>query len=118
MDDSLPLDSSNPTTLRMLLEKERDHRTALEQEVARLRAAIARQNQIVDDLMRQSRERAEELQRLRTLVAGLEEQNTVARTQAAQLHQELGRLRGMPLAPAPTAAPSPKPAAAEREPKV
>lgn len=118
MDECLPLDSSNPTTLRMLLEKERDHRADLEQEVARLRAAIARQNEIVDDLMRQSRERTEELQRLRTLVAGLQDQNTTVRTQAAQLHQELGRLRGMPLAPAPRATPPPTPAAPEREPKV
>ena len=52
MDERLPLASADSATLRMLLEKERERNTALEQEVARLHAGVARQNTLLLDLQR------------------------------------------------------------------
>jgi hypothetical protein len=59
-------------------------------------------------------EREQELTVHRTLLAGLTEQNTLLRQQVARLEQENGRLRGMPLAPAPVPEPEVKPTARER----
>jgi transposase len=116
MDEHLPLGSLDATTLRMLLEQERAHRVELEQEVARLRAAVARQNEVILRLERRDAERERERQTMRTLVTGLTEQNRLLRQQVAALEQENARLRGVPLAPAPDPAPAVKPAAPDREP--
>jgi ribosomal protein S27AE len=118
MDECLPLGSLDAPTLRMLLEKERARRAALEQEVARLQAGLARQNELIVQLQRQEAARERELTELRTLVAGLTEQNALLRQQVATLTQENARLRGTPLAPAPDPAPVVKPATRQREAKV
>jgi len=117
MDDHLRLESLSAATLRMLLVQERAHRQELEQEVLRLRAALARQNAVIIRLEQRDAERERELQALRTLVAGLTEQNTLLRQQVAILQQENARLRGVPLAPPPDPAPEIKPASARREQK-
>jgi len=118
MDERLPLGPLDATTLRMLLEKERAHQSELEQEVVRLRAAVARQNDVILRLERRDAERARELQTMRTLVTGLTEQNRLVRQQVAALEQENARLRGVPLAPPPDPAPEVKPAVPQREQKV
>jgi transposase len=115
MDDHLRLESLSAAALRTLLAQERAHRQELEQEVARLRAALARQNEAIIALERQNTELRREQQELRTLVAGLTEQNALLRRQAAVLHQENARLRGIPLAPAPDPTPEIKPATPKRE---
>jgi hypothetical protein len=74
MDECLPLDSLDAATLRLLLTQERNRREALEQEVARLRAGLARQNQIIMRLEQRDAEREQELATHRTLLAGLTEQ--------------------------------------------
>ena len=102
MDDHLRLESLSAAALRTLLAQERARRQELEQEVARLRAALARQNEAIIALERQNTELRREQQELRTLVAGLTEQNALWRRQAALLHQENARLRGIPLALLPT----------------
>src|SRR5450759_5083775 len=113
MDECLPLDSLDAATLRLLLTQERNRREALEQEVARLRAGLARQNQIIMRLEQRDAEREQELATHRTLLAGLTEQNTLLRQQVAALQQENGRLRGVALAPAPAPVPEVKPATQE-----
>src|SRR5579871_6890585 len=118
MDERLPLGSPDAATLRTLLEKERERGRALEQEVARLKAGLARQNERILQLQRREREREDEVKQLRLLVAALQEQNALLRKEVALLHQENARLLGTPLAPAPTGAPEVKPAAREREKKV
>src|SRR5436309_1108096 len=118
MDERLPLGPLDATTLQMLLEKERAHRAELEQEVARLQAAVARQNDVILRLERRDAERGRELQTMRTLVTGLTEQNRLLRQQVAALEQENARLRGVPLAPASDQAPKVKPAVPQREQKV
>lgn len=57
MDECFPLGSLDATTLRMLLEKERSHRSDLEQEVARPQAGVARQNEVNLGLGRREGER-------------------------------------------------------------
>ena len=114
MDERLPLDSLDATTLRVLLTQERTRREELEQEVARLRAGLARQNQVIMRLEQRDAEREQELAVHRTLLAGLTEQNTLLRQQVARLEQENARLRGLPLAPAPSPEPEVKPATHER----
>src|SRR5947209_5772551 len=117
MDECLPLGSLDASTLRMLLTQERTRREELEQEVARLRAGLARQNQVILRLEQRDAEREQELAVHRTLLAGLTEQNTLLRQQVARLEQENAHLRGMPLAPAPAPVPEGKPATPEREQK-
>src|SRR5947209_18113077 len=117
MDECLPLDSLDASTLRMLLTQERTRREELEEEVARLRAGLARQNQVILRLEQRDAEREQELAVHRTLLAGLTEQNTLLRQQVARLEQENAHLRGMPLAPAPAPVPEGKPATPEREQK-
>ncbi|PZS09411.1 MAG: hypothetical protein DLM70_01685, partial [Chloroflexi bacterium] len=63
MDDCLPHGSSDTSTLRMLLTQERSRREELEQEVARLRAALARQNEVILGLERRDAGRQREVQR-------------------------------------------------------
>jgi transposase len=117
MDECLPLGSLDASTLRMLLEKERDRRTEREQEVARLQAGLARQNEVIVRLEQRDAARERELGELRTLLAGLTEQNTLLRQQVARLEQEKARLRGIPLAPPSEQAPEIKPATPRRAPK-
>jgi len=117
MDECLPFGSLDASTLRMLLERERSRTQELEQEVRRLRAALARQNQAILGLEQRETERQREMTELRTLVAGLTEQNALLRQQVAHLTQENARLRGRPLAPPPEPAPEIKPATPQREKK-
>jgi transposase len=118
MDERLPLDSVDASTLRMLFEKERGRTAELAQEVGRLQAALARQNAVVIQWEQREAARQREMAELRALVSGLTEQNTLLRQQVAQLRQENARLRGEPLAPAPDAGPTVKPALPQREKKV
>ena len=118
MDDPLRPASPDVATLRMLLAQERTRREELEQEVARLSAALARQNDGIIALQQRERDWQREREELRTLVAGLTEQNRLLREQAAQLQQENARLRGIPLAPPPAAPPAVKPASPKRAKKV
>jgi transposase len=117
MDECLPLDSLDASTLRLLLTQVRSRREDLEQEVARLRAGLARQNQIIIRLEQRDAEREHELATHRMLLAGLTEQNTLLRQQVGALQQENARLRGTALAPAPEPVPAFKPATTERTPK-
>lgn len=107
-----PLDS---TTLQLLLTQERTHRAELDQEVARLRAGLARQNAVIIRLERRDAER--ELSEMRTLVAALTDQNLLLRQRVAQLEQENAQLRGVPMNSAPDPVLEFKPAAPQREPK-
>jgi len=117
MDECLPLGSLDASTLRMLLEKERARPTELEQEVARLQAGLARQNEVIVRLEQRDAARERELAEMRTLVAGLTEQNARLRQQVARLEQENARLRGVPLAPAPDPTREIRPATPQREQK-
>jgi hypothetical protein len=115
MDECLPLGSLDAPTLRMLLEQERSRTGELEQEVARLRAALARQNTIITQLQQRDAQREREVRELRTLVAGLTEQNRLLRQQVALLQQENAQLRGEPLGTPPEPPPEVKPATPRRE---
>jgi transposase len=95
MDDHLRLESLSAATLRMLLVQERAHRQELEQEVARLRAGLARQNEVILQLERENAQLRREQQELRGLVAALTEQNALLRQQVAALQQENEHLRGV-----------------------
>jgi hypothetical protein len=101
-------------TLRLLLTQERTRREELAQEVARLRAGLARQNQVILRLEQRDTERERTLAEHRTLLAGLTEQNALLRQQVARLQQENARLRGAALAPAPAPEPEVKPATPHR----
>ncbi|GAC1526047.1 MAG: IS66-like element ISH10 family transposase [Chloroflexota bacterium] len=94
MDEHLPLGSLDASTLRMLLTQERAARQNLEQEVARLRAGIARQNERIIALERENTELRQMVQDLQGMVAGLTEQNLLLRQQVAALQTENNRLRG------------------------
>ena len=118
MDDHRRLESLSAATLRRLLAEERARRQELEQEVARLQAGLARQNEVILRLERRDAERQRELHAMQTLVAGLTEQNALLRQQVARLEQEKARLRGIPLAPPPDAAPEIKPATPKRDQQV
>jgi septal ring factor EnvC (AmiA/AmiB activator) len=78
----------------MLLEKDRTRRQELEQEVPRLLAGIARQNDIIAELEQQQRTQHREVLELQRLVARLTEQKTQVRQDIAQFKQEHARLRG------------------------
>src|SRR5260370_32122946 len=95
MDDHLRLESLSAATLRMLLVQERAHRQELEQEVARLRAGLARQNEVIIRLERENAQLRREQQELRGLMAALTEQNALLRQQVAALQAENERLRGV-----------------------
>lgn len=118
MDECLPLESVSAPTRRTLLTQERARRADLEQEVVHLRAALARQNEVIIGLQRRDAQRERELQALRTQVAALTEQNALLRQQVAALRQENARLRGEGLGTPPAPEPTIKPATSPREPKV
>ncbi|MDQ2743083.1 MAG: hypothetical protein M3Z66_12420, partial [Chloroflexota bacterium] len=117
MDECLPLGSLDVSTLQTLLTQERTRQQDLEQEVLRLRAGLARQNEVIIRLEQRDAERCRELAEHRTLMAGLTEQNTLLRQQVALLQQEQAHLRGVPLGAAPDPLPAPKPATPTREQK-
>lgn len=118
MNERLPLGSLDAATLRMLLTQERSRREEVEQEVLRLHAGIARQNERIVALERENAHLRRAHEEMQTLVRGLTEQNTLLRQQVAMLQAANARLRGVPLAPAPDPASEPKPATPRREPKV
>ena len=93
-DDHLRLESLSAATLRTLLAQERARRQELEQEVARLRAGLARQTEVIIRLERENAQLRREMADLRLVVAALTEQNTLLRQQVAALQQENDRLRG------------------------
>lgn len=115
MDECLPLGSLDAATLAGLLEKERVRGRALEQEVSRLRAGLARQNEVIHGLERRDAERKQEMHALRTLVAGLTEQNALLRQQVAVLQTENAQLRGASPGRAPEVIPEQKPATPARD---
>lgn len=118
MDDCLPSESSTEATLRMLLAGERARRQELEQEVGRLQAGVARQNEVIIRLEHRDAARQREMDEYRTLVAGLTEQNTLLRQQVASLEQECARLRDEPLGRPAAPMQGQKPATPPREPTV
>jgi transposase len=118
MDERLPLESFTAASLRSLLTQERARRQELEQEVARLRAGLARQNKIILRLERENAELRRQADELHTTVALLTEQNALLRRSLAMLKQESAQLRGVPLAPAPDPVPEFKPATPTKEPKI
>ncbi len=118
MDECLPLGSLDAATLQKLLTQERTRRQELEQEVLRLRAGVARQNEVIIRLEQRDAERCRELAEHRTLIAGLTEQNSLLRQQVALLQQENAHLRGVPLGSAPDPLPASKPATPTREKKI
>ena len=115
MDECLPLGSLDAATLQTLLTQERTRRQELEQEMLRLKAGLARQNEVIIRLEQRDAERCRELAEHRTLIAGLTEPGTrvrvsLLRQQVALLQQEQAQLRGVPLGAAPDPLPAPKPA--------
>lgn len=104
MNDDLWIESTNPATLRMLLAQERAARQDQTQDLARLRAGVARQNERIVQLERENATLRQELQETRLLVAALQEQNALLRQQVAALQQENQQLHGVertPKRPAP-----------------
>jgi hypothetical protein len=99
MDDGLPLASLSASTLRMLLAQERTRHTELEQEVARLTAAVARQNERILQLEAENAELRRMVAEQASVIAGLQEQNALLRQQVAVLQQENAQLRGAGRAP-------------------
>ena len=95
MDERLPLGSLDASTLRMLLEKERAHRIELEQEVRRLQAGLARQNERILELEQENASLRRTHAELKELIAGVTEQNALLRQQVAALQLENTRLRGV-----------------------
>src|SRR5579859_5496369 len=117
MDPRLPLGAPDAGTLARLLEKERERGEALAQELARLRAGLARQNATILRLEQRDAARQEELATQRLLVAGLTEQNSRLRQQVAQLEQENAQLRGTLPGRVPEPEPESRPASQAREPR-
>jgi hypothetical protein len=107
MDDGLPLASLSATTLRSLLTQERAKYAALEQELARLSAAIERQNERIIALEQENAQLRRIVAEQQEVIAGLAEQNALLRQQVAALQQENARLRGEPPTPAHQASPWP-----------
>jgi len=101
MDECLPLGSMDAPTSRMLLEKERAHRQGLEQEIARLRSGLARQNERIVQLEAENAELRRMVAEQQGLITGLQEQNALLRQQVALLEAETTRLRGTPRPPKP-----------------
>jgi hypothetical protein len=94
MDERLPLGSLDAATLRMLLEQERTKREELTQEMARLRAGLARQNERIMALERENAQLRQTVALQQQMIAGLQEQNAVLRAQVAQLQAENAHLTG------------------------
>src|SRR5579859_197065 len=101
MDEYLPLGSMDAPTLRMLLEKDREQRQGLEQEIARLQAGLARQNERIIQLEAENAELRRLVAEHQGLITGLQEQNALLRQQVALLEAENTRLRGTPRSPKP-----------------
>jgi transposase len=101
MDERLPLGSMDAPTLRMLLEKEREHRHGLEQELARLQAGLGRQNERIVQLEAENTQLRRMVSEQQGLITGLQEQNALLRQQVALLEAENTRLRGIPRPPKP-----------------
>jgi transposase len=101
MDECLPLGSMDAVTLRMLLTQERSHREELEQEIARLRAGLARQNERIVQLEAENADLRRMVAEQQGLITGLQEQNALLRQQVALLEAENTRLRGTPRSPKP-----------------
>jgi hypothetical protein len=116
MDECLPRGSADAPTLRMLLEKERAHSQALEHEVARLQAGLARQNAVITALEQREADRERALQEMRRLVTAVTEQNALLRQQVATLTQESPRARRASLVPPAAPAPPATPASPPRSP--
>jgi hypothetical protein len=81
-------------TLVVLLEKEREQRRALEQEVRRLSAGLARQNERIIALERENAGPREQVAMMQLLGDSLTEQNALLRQQVAVLEAENARLKG------------------------
>src|SRR5919199_4089699 len=94
MDEHLPLGSWDASTLRMLLEQERTKREELTQEVARLRAGLARQNARIVALERENAALRQTVALQQQLIRGLQEQNALLRQQVGELQAENARLAG------------------------
>jgi transposase len=94
MDECLPLGSLDASTLRMLLEQERRKRDKLTQEVARLQAGLARQNERIVTLELENAQLRQTVALQQQMIAGLQDQNAVLRQQVAQLQAENARLAG------------------------
>lgn len=94
MDERLPLGSLDAATLRMLLEQERSKREDLRQEVRRLQAGLARQNERIVALERENAHLRRTVALQQEMIGGLTEQNALLRQQVAQLQAETARLAG------------------------
>src|SRR5579864_4256612 len=95
MDERLPLGSLDAPALRMLLEKERGEREVLVQELRRLQAGLARQNERIVALERENAQLRQTITLQQQLIDGLQEQNALLRGQVAQLQAEHSRLAGI-----------------------
>lgn len=89
------------STLRMLLEKERVQQHGLEQEIARLQAGLARQNERIVQLEAENAKLLRMVADQQGLITGLQEQNALLRQQVALLEAEKTRLRGTSRPPKP-----------------
>ncbi|GAC1521067.1 MAG: IS66-like element ISH10B family transposase [Chloroflexota bacterium] len=107
MTEHLSLGSLDAPTLRMLLTQERGRIEELEQEVARLCAGLARQNERIGQLEQENADLRRENRALRAVMAGLQEQNSLLRQQVAALQAENARLAGPPRPPKRQAEPWP-----------
>lgn len=96
MDECLPFGSMDAPTVRLLLEKERAYRHELEQEMARLQAGLARQNERIVQLEAENAKLRRMVAEQHGLITGLQEQNALLRQQVALLEAENTRLRGTP----------------------
>jgi hypothetical protein len=94
MDERLPCGSLDAPTLRMLLEQERAKREELTQEVGRLRAGLARQNERIVALERENASLRQTVALQQQMIRGLKEQNALLRAQVADLQAENARLAG------------------------
>jgi transposase len=104
MNDDHWIDSASSATLRMLLAQERAARQEVEQDLARLRAGLARQNERLVQIEGENATLRQDLQETRLVVTTLQEQNDLLRQQVAALQRENQQLRGVeriPKRPAP-----------------
>lgn len=93
-DPHLPADPAAATALRTALTQERARRQELEQELARLRAGLERQNTVIADLHREQAQLREQLAAQQAVLTAVMEQNALLRQQVATLEAENRRLRG------------------------
>jgi hypothetical protein len=94
LDDHLPPDQLAAPALRSALTQAHARVAELEREVTHLRGCLARQNEAIIRLETENRRLRRELQDLRTLLAGVTEQNALLRQQVAALQRANARLRG------------------------